>query len=253
MITEKIYNKTAKGRAKLRTTDEGFLLAKAKILALIDGKQSLAVFTDPMTDLDRANFLSLINEFESQGLIHLPGNDIEFDLPTPMVEVTELGPEASVRAWAEATRGSRELHEHGFYANPERVEPAAIKKCAQRLRVLVVDDDESIVELLTLLLQDKGHVVTSATDAMGAVAELRKPVAPDLVLLDVLLPGRNGFDILASIRANERLSKLPVIMVTGMIDSEHVMKGLKLGADGYIFKPFKWPTLYECIQAVTGR
>lgn len=253
MSETEIYNKTAKGRTRLRSGGEGLSQAKIEILIAIDGKKCLLELTRTMTDSERKHFLAVIGELQSQGLIHRPIDDKQFELPVEMIEVTELGPQAGVQAWAEATRGSRELKERGYYVHRSTGDSSAHPDARESLRVLVVDDDESIVQLLTLLLESQGYAVTAALDAAGAVTELRKPVAPDLVLLDVLLPGRDGFDILAAIRSNSRLSGVPVIMVTGLIGSEHVMKGLKYGADGYIFKPLEWHALYECIQAVTGR
>lgn len=252
MMDERIYSRTAKGRAKLRTPEAGLSRSKSKVLELLDGKQSLGVLTEAMAAMDRANFMGVIGEFEKQGLIQLPKDETEIDRPTATVEVTELGPQESVQAWAEANRGALKLKEDGFYANPGRVAPSARSHGIDSLHVLVIDDDDDIVKLLSLLLQDKGHVVTSALTGFQGLAELKKPVVPDLVLLDVMLPDHDGFDILAAIRGNSRLSRLPVIMVTGKVDSADVMKGLTYGADGYIFKPFKWATLYECIQAVTG-
>lgn len=77
----------------------------------------------------------------------------------------------------------------------------------------------------------------------------------DLVLLDVVLPGaagKDGFHILEAIRKDSRLQQLRVIMVTSQISDAHVLRGLKAGSDGYIFKPFKWETLYQCIRSVMG-
>lgn len=252
MMNQKIYSRTVKGRAMLRAPEAGFSRVKVNILELMDGKRSLEELTVAMTALERANFLAIIGEFERQGLIRLPRDVADIEPSNVTIEVTELGPEESVLAWAEANRGAHKLKEDGFYTIPGRLEASAHSHQINSLHVLVVDDDENIVKLLTLLLQDKGHVVTPALDGLQALAELNKSEAPDLVLLDVMLPDHDGFDILASIRSNRRLAQLPVIMVTSLVGSEHVMKGLKYGADGYIFKPFKWDTLYKCIDTVTG-
>lgn len=237
----------------MRSGDNGLSRAEIAVLELIDGRTPLHVWTDVLIGAERANFLSAINELEALGLIRLPPDEVEIELQAAMVEVTELGPQESVPAWAEANRGSHALTEKRFYANPTRVSPAnRSPRATSGLHVLVVDDDDAIVQWLTLLLRDKGHRVSTAADAASAAAQLRKPEPPDLVLLDVLLPGFDGFDILATIRKDPRLNQLPVILVTSMVDNAHVLEGLKCGADGYIFKPSKWPTLYECIEAVTG-
>lgn len=106
---------------------------------------------------------------------------------------------------------------------------------------------------MEMLLVNKGFAVQKSTDTPGALAALQREPVPDLVLLDIVLPGppdTDGFHVLEHIRRNSRLSEVPVIMVTSQISDEHVMRGLKAGADGYIFKPFKWEALYESIGSV---
>jgi len=76
-----------------------------------------------------------------------------------------------------------------------------------------------------------------------------KPM-PHLVLLDVNLPNITGFDILAYIRDSSELKSLSAIMVTAQVSDADVLRGLKGGADGYIFKPFQWTAFYDCIKRV---
>jgi DNA-binding response OmpR family regulator len=124
------------------------------------------------------------------------------------------------------------------------------------VRALVIEDDEELAELLVVLLSEKGVQVSVAADVPAALAAVRSGVQmPAIVLLDIGLPGapgKDGFDILSYIRRNEEWSKLPVVMVTAEASDDQVMKGLKAGADGYIFKPFKWEALYACIREVAG-
>ena len=117
-------------------------------------------------------------------------------------------------------------------------------------RILVVEDDPTKAQVLEFLLHEHQYEVVIAADGDAALALLARQSLPDLVLLDVMLPGKDGFDILRHIRATPQLSELPVIMVTAQVSDEHVMRGLKEGADGYVFKPFKWDTLYGCIRNV---
>src|SRR6478609_8964220 len=106
--------------------------------------------------------------------------------------------------------------------------------------------------MLSFLLKEHGFVVNRVADGESALVELKRRPVADLVLLDVMLPGRDGFDILKEIRHDAALSSLPVIMVTSRIDDEYVVRGMKEGADGYIFKPFKWGSLHDCIKSVCG-
>ena len=107
-----------------------------------------------------------------------------------------------------------------------------------------------------MLLAEKDFVVHLAADIKSALILLGGDTEFDLVLLDVVLPGivgKDGYHVLNIIRRNPRLQHLPVIMVTSQISDQHVLQGLKAGVDGYIFKPFKWEALYNCIRSVMGR
>ncbi|MGQ0778341.1 MAG: MtrAB system response regulator MtrA [Pseudonocardiales bacterium] len=104
-----------------------------------------------------------------------------------------------------------------------------------RARVLVVDDDPALAEMLTIVLRGEGFdtaVVFDGSKAMLALRELK----PDLVLLDLMLPGMNGIDVCRAIRAE---SGVPVVMLTAKSDTVDVVLGLESGADDYVVKPFK--------------
>ncbi|MEN3363434.1 MAG: two-component system, OmpR family, phosphate regulon response regulator PhoB, partial [Burkholderiales bacterium] len=113
----------------------------------------------------------------------------------------------------------------------------------------------ALAQMLEVLLTNKGITTHKAFDIASAMTALAEGPVPDLVLLDVVLPGmpnKDGFHVLHHIRHTVALSSVPVIMVTSKVTDEYVMRGLKAGADGYIFKPFKWETLYESIKSVIG-
>lgn len=103
--------------------------------------------------------------------------------------------------------------------------------------ILAIDDEKMNREFYCGLLQDKGYNVLQAATGESAL-EILKSEPVDLVLLDVMMPGISGFDVLKSIRENKRLQPLPVIIITGLADREDRLKGLRLGADDFITKPF---------------
>ena len=118
-----------------------------------------------------------------------------------------------------------------------------------RSRVLVVDDDPSLAEMLTIVLHNEGFepkVCTTGEKAMGAVREFR----PDVVLLDLMLPGKDGVDVCREIRAE---SGVPIIMLTAKNDTVDVVVGLESGADDYVLKPFKPKELVARIRARVRR
>jgi len=104
--------------------------------------------------------------------------------------------------------------------------------------VLIVDDDEDLREMVTLKLHRCGFTVRAAAngdEALRAVAEL----APDVVLLDIMMPGMSGLDVLQRWRADAATARLRVIMLTAKAQTSEIARGFELGADDYIVKPFK--------------
>jgi DNA-binding response OmpR family regulator len=116
-------------------------------------------------------------------------------------------------------------------------------------QVLLVEDDPSIREVTTLGLEQSGFVVTSAGDGREGLIQFRQGHF-DLVVLDVMLPSLDGFEILREIRKD---SQAPVVMLTARSDLHDVVVGLELGADDYVTKPFELPELVARIKAVLRR
>ena len=117
------------------------------------------------------------------------------------------------------------------------------------MKILVVDDDVNICELLRLYLVKEGWDVQVAYNGVKAM-ELFKSDAPDFVLLDIMLPGEDGFTILKNIRA---VSNVPVIMLTAKGETNDKITGLDFGADDYVCKPFNPKELIARIKAVSRR
>ncbi len=112
-------------------------------------------------------------------------------------------------------------------------------------KILVVDDDAALAEMLTIVLRGEGfepYVVGDGTQALSAVRDIR----PDLVLLDLMLPGMNGIDVCRVLRAD---SGVPIVMLTAKTDTVDVVLGLESGADDYVIKPFKPKELVARVRA----
>ncbi len=116
-------------------------------------------------------------------------------------------------------------------------------------RVLVVDDDAGVRNLLLRYLELEGYAVDAAADGRAALATMVEH-PPDLVLLDVMLPVQDGFDFLAQLR---RTTDVPVIMLTARSEGSSRVLGLRLGADDYIAKPFSLDELSARLEAVLRR
>ena len=116
-------------------------------------------------------------------------------------------------------------------------------------RVLVVEDDPSVRETVTLLLERAGLWVTSVADGPQAIEQLGQHEF-DLVLLDVMLPVVDGFQVCKTIRQD---SQIPIVMLTARADTADVVAGLELGADDYLTKPFQGPELVARVRAALRR
>ena len=116
-------------------------------------------------------------------------------------------------------------------------------------RVLVVDDDASLAEMLTIVLRQEGFDARSVTRGDQAMENFRD-YRPDVVLLDLMLPGKDGIDVCKEIRAE---SGVPIVMLTAKGDTIDVVLGLESGADDYIVKPFKPKELIARIRARVRR
>lgn len=117
-------------------------------------------------------------------------------------------------------------------------------------KILVVDDDDSLRELLRMHLSSAGYEVTTAPDAIAAGYQvLRSP--PDLILSDINMPHMDGFEFIAALKADKSLPPIPVIFLTSMEDGDH--RGKELGAVGYLTKPVRADRLLDLVaQHVPG-
>ena len=112
-------------------------------------------------------------------------------------------------------------------------------------RILVVDDDVALAEMIGIVLHNEGFDVVFCADGSQALAQFQES-HPDLVLLDVMLPGMDGFDVCRAIR---RISDAPIVMLTARSDTSDVVTGLEAGADDYVPKPFKPKELVARVRA----
>jgi two-component system phosphate regulon response regulator PhoB len=120
------------------------------------------------------------------------------------------------------------------------------------MRILVVDDEADIVALVAYHLAKAGFQVATASDGAEAIDQVRRE-APALVVLDLMLPGMSGFDVLESIRSDPATRALPVLMLTARKEEPDKLRGLSLGADDYLTKPFSPAELVLRVKAILRR
>ena len=119
----------------------------------------------------------------------------------------------------------------------------------ERRRILVVDDEERMVRFIRMNLEHDGFEVSEAFNGKEAIQKIRD-VTPDLILLDVMMPDIDGFDVLETVR---EVSQVPVIMLTAKGEEDDRVRGLELGADDYVTKPFSPRELVSRVKAVLRR
>lgn len=119
-------------------------------------------------------------------------------------------------------------------------------------KILVVDDEPDLLELVRVNLAQEGYRVDTATSGRVALAELRR-ARPDLAVLDLMLPDVSGTDLCRRIRADRELSDLPIIMLTAKADEVDRVVGFEVGADDYVTKPFSPRELVLRVRAVLRR
>ena len=120
------------------------------------------------------------------------------------------------------------------------------------LKILIVDDDPFITELMSMLLGMEGHKPTTINDSTKAF-EAAESILPDLITLDLMMPGISGFELCEILRKDARFSNTPILIVSAKDDPASRERALALGASGYITKPFTVDELMGRINELTSR
>lgn len=118
-------------------------------------------------------------------------------------------------------------------------------------RILVVEDEESLLKLESILLTSKGYDVTGVGDGTAALREVAVN-RPDLVILDIMLPEIDGFEVCRRIKGDPATAAIPVVMLTAKKNSQDFARGVQVGADAYVTKPFKSARVIEVIEGLLG-
>lgn len=115
-------------------------------------------------------------------------------------------------------------------------------------KILIVDDELDLVVVVRYRLESEGFVVIAANDGETAIEKV-KSESPDLILLDVMMPGIDGYEVCKRLKSDDKYKDIPIIMLTAKVQKLDRETGLKLGANDYIAKPFDTADLLEKIQA----
>jgi len=262
---DRVYVLTDGGLRQLMGGDTTLADSALRLLVLIDGKLSLAklakhlqgVVEPELSDIASALILAGHIKPISADAVKLAGDLGALDFFSDSSEEEGAAAESKERHFAraleEAQNTSMKLKQQGFSVRiARRPRHKSTHAKEKSYSVLVVEDNPSLASVVRTFLTLEGFVPRMAANREALVAELRKPPPPDLMLLDVHLPDADGFEILTLVRKHPALRTLPVILLTARTAKEDVMRGLLLGADGYITKPFEFDVLIKAMRAVLG-
>ena len=248
MQNHESYALTDKGKKELRGNATTLSPAHIELLVRVDGTLTLAQLRAGMPAISIEAFKSMFNELLEQRLLAAA----EVDPFTAQFQV-HMDKLALSRAEAEADSGALSLRKSGYYVGIARKRgPARTLASGEVLTAIVVEDEPMLAKFIQSYLSFEGFQVRLAGNRAEIIAQFRKPPVPDLILLDVMLPDADGFDILLRLRQHPALKNVPVVMLTGKSTREAVIKGLAGGADGYITKPFEADALMRAVRTVIG-
>jgi CheY-like chemotaxis protein len=246
-----IYALTARGNAELKSAGTSLSGTELQVLVLVDGQATVAQIIQSARGLAEKEVVSILEKLIEKQLV-APAEPGALESGFFAISVP-AGFFKSDAAHPETEAGVSSLKQKGYYVRIARraAKDRPTKEGGQPL-ILVVDDDTDLVKLIRTFFRLEGFLVREAATRAQIMAALREAPAPDLILLDVMLPDADGFDVLARMRQHPALKSMPIIMITAEATREAVLKGLQAGADGYITKPFEPDTVVTAVKEVLG-
>lgn len=252
-----VYALTAKGSNELSGGATALTSADLELIVLIDGLRPVSALAKLAKSVDPANIEVevVLENLLRRGFIRvaMPAEEADLSLEyffSARQDAPDSSHEATASVAREAASGASALRDLGYYVSIAR--RAHARPTAGDLTVLIVEDEPLVAKYLRALVEMEGLTARLASNREEIVAQLQNPPVPDLVILDVNLPDTNGFEVLQRMKSHPQFADIPVLMVTTQATRESVMKGLALGADGYITKPFEVDILLRGIKAVLG-
>ena len=252
-----VFVLTDAGSAQLNAGATRLPAEALELLVLLDGKATVGDLEQKLAHIPPEALRDLVRALLGAGLVRAPtieeSEGLDFSAFFDATAPADASQGTHQSAHREADTGGLTLKRDGYYVSIAR---QAVKARAPSpgapLDVLIVDDDPDVCGLVTRLLEGAGFAVETAMTRDAIVARLRRTPLPDLILLDVSIPGTNGFDILARLKQHPVLRAIPVVMLTAEATREGVTRGLVGGADGYVTKPFPREKLLAGVKAVLG-
>lgn len=235
---KRVYMLTPKGSAELTDARTSLTVEELKLLVMIDGSASVEqIARRAQSQLGLDDVVKALQALARGGYIADPDGTAAINVKAFFREV-----DTSVAS----------LQAHGFFVRIARQAPQNKSAGKHKLTALVVEDDPQLAKMLRMYLQMEEFAVRVAATREDINKALREPPRPDIILLDVVLPDADGFEILQKMRGHDFLKSVPIIMATAKATREAVLRGLQRGADGYVTKPYDVPVLLHAMKTVLG-
>jgi two-component system OmpR family response regulator len=250
MHNDEIYGLSPAGENELRSSATALTPAEIDLLIRIDPTLTVGQLKSVLAPEAVAPFEAAFQKLRLAGLIERVQLDtFAMQLESALSNFAQAVNEDQ----READAGVRSLQRAGFYLALARKQArTAPPPTGQPLTAVVVEDDPNLSKFVSSYLAFAGFAVRTAANRAEVLAQFRKPPVPNVVLLDVMLPDVNGFEVLASLRRHPAFRSVPIVMLTGKATREAVLQGLAGGADGYITKPFEPDALMAAVRTVLG-
>lgn len=249
---ERVYQLTHTGREAWESQDVAVPADYRRMLWLMDFHGHAGVIRDLLRQYPKHVLDEWLAEMEELGLIEQTLETLESEpaaFSSRDTDRTQAMEQAGLRQQADAAGAS--LARTGAYVAADRLSqrPAQGKTPADTV-VLIVEDDPDQLALADLRVSMAGYKVRVASSVNAFLQSMLDEGAPDLLLLDVMLPDGDGFEVLAKMRRHPVLGSVPIVMLTSRNDAADIGKGLLLGADGYITKPYTKNILADVFRRV---
>jgi len=246
-----IYTGRAEFGQGMKTAMIQLAAEELNLLVHIDGQATVAQITQA-SGKDQAAVIEILRTLINRRLIE-PAAAGESSVPDFLTSNLpfKISPKASADAEASADAAHSFLEKNGYYVRIARRAKTRGAASKEKPAILLVEDDGQLATLLRTYLTYHGWTVSVAYDRDSIVAQARS-ARPDLVLLDVMLPDVDGFEVLSRMRHHPVLKDVPVIMLTAKATRAAVLNGLARGANGYITKPFELESVAKAVSAVLG-
>lgn len=245
MHSDDIYSLTPLGEAELRSSATRLNAAELDLLVRLDGVLGFERVMEGMDPQARKAAWPTLQLLMQRGLVATA----EPDPFTSQWNADVLRLSRKVGE-AEVDTSLASLQRTGYFVQIARERPPRVRPKDKPLTAIVIEDEAVLAKFTTTLLTLSGFQVRQAANRQEVVAEIRRPPVPDVILLDVMLPDADGFDILMRVRQHPALKDVAVIMLTAKATRESVIRGISLGADGYITKPCTPDAVMRAVRSV---